>query len=279
MYLVAEELHASGGSGSSLWWFVAFQQASFCLATYQFRTLKCLEQFGFCWMVLFAMIGLDLPQIVSGLETDLSGCIRLWCFDYIYSDDNHDRWAYGAVFITTMIMRTSSLLLTDKIQGWKAPALTVGRLRGGFTGCTFIPLTLQDGTPFPHRNLIFYLSLSLSFCSLWWFRVWRCLLSHQKILGSWLPRAEKEIDYENPKRTQKNREEENRYPFWKLENSPRYRIGFANLGNREQFGSYSEFSGNNRNLPGYHKPAAKEWLISKTVRGNSSWMKKLYVNI
>lgn len=201
MYLVAEELHASGVlavvSGGLL---LSNRSHSFLATSSRLGTLNVWSSLVFLLNgIVFMMIGLDLPQIVSGLETDLSTAFGYGVLITFILMITRIVAAYGAVFIT-MIMRNFITVADRQNPGWKAPAL-IGwtGMRGvvSLAAALSIPLTLQDGTPFPHRNLILFITfvvilltlvvqgLTLPF-----------LIKKFKIQDPDFTRSEKEIDNE-----------------------------------------------------------------------------------
>ena len=201
MYLVAEELHASGVlavvCGGLL---LSNRSHSFLATSSRLGTLNVWSSLVFLLNgIVFMMIGLDLPQIVSGLETDLSTAFGYGVLITVILMITRIVAAYGAVF-TTMIMRNFITVADRQNPGWKGPAL-IGwtGMRGvvSLAAALSIPLTLQDGTPFPHRNLILFITfvvilltlvvqgLTLPF-----------LIKKFKIQDPDFTRSEKEIDYE-----------------------------------------------------------------------------------
>ena len=201
MYLVAEELHASGVlavvSGGLL---LSNRSHSFLATSSRLGTLNVWSSLVFLLNgIVFMMIGLDLPQIVSGLETDLFTAFGYGVLITVILVITRIVAAYGAVFIT-MIMRNFITVADRQNPGWKVPAL-IGwtGMRGVVSLATAlsIPLTLHDGTPFPHRNLILFITfvvilltlvvqgLTLPF-----------LIKKFKIQDPDFTRSEKEIDYE-----------------------------------------------------------------------------------
>lgn len=201
MYLVAEELHASGVlavvSGGLL---LSNRSHSFLATSSRLGTLNVWSSLVFLLNgIVFIMIGLDLPQIVSGLETDLFTALGYAVLITVILIITRIVAAYGAVFIT-LIMRNFITVADPQNPGWKAPAL-IGwtGMRGvvSLAAALSIPLTLHDGTPFPHRNLILFITfvvilltlvvqgLTLPF-----------LIKKFKIQDPDFTRSEKEIDYE-----------------------------------------------------------------------------------
>nr|WP_314545295.1 Na+/H+ antiporter [uncultured Empedobacter sp.] len=201
MYLVAEELHASGVLAVVCGGLLLYNRShSFLATSSRLGTLNVWSSLVFLLNgIVFMMIGLDLPQIVSGLETDLFTAFGYGVLITVILVITRIVAAYGAVF-TTMIMRNFITVADRQNPGWKVPAL-IGwtGMRGvvSLAAALSIPLTLHDGTPFPHRNLILFITfvvilltllvqgLTLPF-----------LITKFKIQDPDFTRSEKEIDNE-----------------------------------------------------------------------------------
>ncbi len=269
MYLVAEELHASGVlavvSGGLL---LSNRSHSFLATSSRLGTLNVWSSLVFLLNgIVFMMIGLDLPQIVSGLETDLSTAFGYGVLITVILVITRIFAAYGAVFIT-MIMRNFITVADRQNPGWKAPAL-IGwtGMRGvvSLAAALSIPLTLQDGTPFPHRNLILFITfvvilltlvvqgLTLPF-----------LIKKFNIEDPDFTRSEKEIDYEIRNELAKIAVKRIRDThFEKLEKLPALQDQLQNWENRVNSSQVI------LNFPEYREiyldiiNQQREWLISK----------------
>ena len=202
MYLAAEELHASGVlavvSGGL---FLSYRSHDFLTSASRIRTLTVWESFSFLLNgIVFMLIGLDLPEIVSGLgDTDIYTAIGYGVAVTLVLVIVRVLAGYAAV-ITTLVMRNFITVADSQSPGWKAP-LIIGwtGMRGvvSLAAALSIPLTLADGTPFPQRNLILFITFVVILLTL-------------LVQGLTLPfllkrfppedrdfvRSEKEIDYE-----------------------------------------------------------------------------------
>jgi CPA1 family monovalent cation:H+ antiporter len=146
------------------------------------------------------LIGLDLPEIVSGLgDTDIYTAIGYGVAVTAVLVIVRIFAGYAAV-VTTLIMRNFITVADAQSPGWKTPMI-IGwtGMRGvvSLAAALSIPLTLDDGTPFPQRNLILFITFVVILLTL-------------LVQGLTLPfllkkfppidrdfvRSEKEIDYE-----------------------------------------------------------------------------------
>lgn len=202
MYLVAEQLHASGVlavvSGGL---FLSYRSHDFLTSASRIRTVTVWESFCFLLNgIVFMLIGLDLPEIVSGLgDTEIYTAIgygiavtAVLVLVRIFA-------GYAAV-ITTLIMRNYITVADAQSPGWTTPMI-IGwtGMRGvvSLAAALSIPLTLDNGVPFPQRNLILFITfvvilltllvqgLTLPF-----------LLKKFPMVDRDFIRSEKEIDYE-----------------------------------------------------------------------------------
>lgn len=163
MYIVAEEAHSSGVlavvSGGLL---LSNKRHLFLSSTSRLRGTNVWE--SFCFLLnglVFMLIGLDLPEITSGLEAvSLSAAIgygvlitAVLIIVRIFS-------AYGAV-IVTLIARNFITVADNRHPGYKIP-LVLGwtGMRGvvSLAAALSIPVQLSDGTAFPERNLILFIT-------------------------------------------------------------------------------------------------------------------------
>ncbi len=120
MYLSAEEVHASGVlavvSGGL---YLSNRSHSFLATSSRLAGLNVWESLVFLLNgIVFMMIGLDLPQIVSGLETDIYTAIGYGILITLILIISRIVAAYGAV-VTTMIMRNFIQLPMSKIPDGK----------------------------------------------------------------------------------------------------------------------------------------------------------------
>lgn len=202
MYLAAEQLHASGilavVTGGL---FLSYRSHDFLSSASRIRTVTVWESFCFLLNgIVFMLIGLDLPEIVSGLgDTDMYTAIGYGVAVTIVLIIVRIFAGYAAV-ITTLIMRNFITVADAQSPGWQTPII-IGwtGMRGvvSLAAALSIPLTVADGTPFPQRNLILFITFVVILLTL-------------LVQGLTLPfllkkfppvdrdfvRTEKEIDYE-----------------------------------------------------------------------------------
>ncbi|MDQ1150889.1 Na+/H+ antiporter [Sphingobacterium zeae] len=202
MYLAAEQLHASGVlavvSGGL---FLSYRSHDFLSSASRIRTLTVGE--SFCFLLngtVFILIGLDLPEIVLGLgETNIYTAIGYGIAVTTVLIIVRIVAGYAAV-ITTIVMKNFINVGDPEPPGWKTP-LIIGwtGMRGvvSLAAALSIPVTLTDGSPFPQRNMILFITFIV-------------ILSTLLIQGLTLPlllkkfplvdrdftRSEKEIDQE-----------------------------------------------------------------------------------
>ncbi|MFT3980041.1 MAG: Na+/H+ antiporter [Ferruginibacter sp.] len=165
MYWIAEQLHSSGVlavvSGGL---FMSARRLTFLSSTSRIRAYSVWESFIFILNgIVFLIIGLELPEIVDGLR--LKGIPLNTAIGYsllvtavlivarIIS-------SYAAMF-ATLIFRPSVAprssprvrLLLPLLLGWTG-------MRGvvSLAAALAIPVTLDNGTPFPYRNLILFIT-------------------------------------------------------------------------------------------------------------------------
>lgn len=113
--------------------------------------------------LVFMLIGLELPDIVHGLQNDgisLSQAIGYGILTTIILIVARMLSSYGAVGVT-MIMRNFITVADRRNPGYKIPFL-VGwtGMRGvvSLAAALSIPVQLTDGTAFPQRNLILFIT-------------------------------------------------------------------------------------------------------------------------
>ena len=163
MYLSAEELHASGVLAvvcGGL--FLSYRNQDFLSSASRLRAITVWESFCFLLNgIVFMMIGLELPEIVSGLgNTNIYTAIGYGTAVTLVLVIVRFLAVYGAV-ITTLIMRNFIKVADPETPNWKTPLLLGWTgMRGvvSLAAALSIPLTLADGTPFPQRNLILFIT-------------------------------------------------------------------------------------------------------------------------
>lgn len=164
MYIGAEELHASGVlSVVSGGLFLSYYRHHFLTGSSRLRGENVWQSLVFLLNgLVFLLIGLDLPEIVSGLKAEgtsfyqATGYGLLITFVLILG---RMLAAYGALIVT----RVASHFITvaDNRPGLKAPLL-IGwtGMRGvvSLAAALSIPVMIDNGTAFPQRNLILYIT-------------------------------------------------------------------------------------------------------------------------
>ncbi|MBK1896274.1 Na+/H+ antiporter [Chryseobacterium paridis] len=164
MYICAEEVHSSGVlavvSGGLL---LSNHRHRILSASSRLRGINVWESFAFVLNgLVFLLIGLDLPEITSGLEgVSLSSAIGYGLLITGVLVVVRILSAYGAVIIT-LIARNYITVADTRSPGFKAP-LILGwtGMRGvvSLAAALSIPLQLYPGGPdFPQRNLILFIT-------------------------------------------------------------------------------------------------------------------------
>ncbi|TXF79504.1 Na+/H+ antiporter [Chryseobacterium sp.] len=163
MYITAEELHASGilavVSGGL---FLSNRSHTFLSSSARLRTVNVWE--SFCFLLnglVFMLIGLNLPQIVGGMgETSIYTAFGYGVLVTVVLIVVRFFAAYMAV-ITTVVMRNFISVADPQMPSWKTPVIMGwSGMRGvvSLAAALSIPLTLEDGSPFPQRNLILFIT-------------------------------------------------------------------------------------------------------------------------
>lgn len=164
MYITAEEVHSSGVlavvAGGL---FLSVRRHVFLTSTSRLRGSNVWASLVFVLNgLVFMIIGLDLPEIVTGLKSEGVGVpaaigygllitLVLMVVRFIA--------CYGAL-VTTLIMR-NFIQVADRNPGMRAPlALSWTGMRGvvSLAAALSIPVQVSDGVPFPHRNLILFVT-------------------------------------------------------------------------------------------------------------------------
>ena len=164
MYIAAEELHSSGVmavvSGGLL---LSNKRHQFLGSTSRLRGVNVWESFVFLLNgIVFLLIGLDLPEIKDGLEAEgvsFSSAIGYGLLVTAVLVVVRFISAFGAV-VVTMIMR-NFITVADPNPGFKAPLLLGWTgMRGvvSLAAALSIPVHFDDGTLFPQRNLILFIT-------------------------------------------------------------------------------------------------------------------------
>jgi CPA1 family monovalent cation:H+ antiporter len=123
----------------------------------------------------FMLLGLQLPSIVvqAGVAAQLAGGIPVWqLFTYV-----------AAISTGLIVLRFLWVLVTQHLRGfrrillgserrrpniWLVLVMSLAGVRGAITlaGVMSVPLVLDNGTPFPGRDLLIFLAAGVILCSL-----------------------------------------------------------------------------------------------------------------
>lgn len=163
MYILAEEIHGSGVlSVVAGGLYVSQKRYEFLSSTSRIRGINVWQSFIFLLNgIVFILIGLDLPQIVEGMgDTKLTTAIGYGVLVTIVVMLIRIISSLGAVG-TTMVMRNfikvadpnTPEIKTPLIMGWAG-------MRGvvSLAAALSIPLYLDNGTLFPQRNIILFIT-------------------------------------------------------------------------------------------------------------------------
>jgi len=164
MYMAAEEVHSSGVlavvSGGLL---LSNNRHAFLSTSSRIRGVNVWESLTFVLNgLVFVLIGLDLPEITSGLEgVSLSSAIGYGLLVTAVLIIVRILSAYGAVLVT-LIARNYIPVADSRNPGFKAP-LVIGwtGMRGvvSLAAALSIPTQIYAGGPaFPQRNLILFIT-------------------------------------------------------------------------------------------------------------------------
>lgn len=166
MYWIAEEIHCSGVLGvvaGGL--YMSSKRLSFLASSSRIKGASVWESFVFLLNgMVFLLIGLDLPEIISGIRahgTPLGTAILygvivtgVLIFARIIS-------AYAAMFATIIFRPNVAHQQQFSRRRWYAPMLLGWTgMRGvvSLAAALAIPLTLPNGEAFPQRNLILFIT-------------------------------------------------------------------------------------------------------------------------
>ena len=162
MYIVAEHFHWSGVlavvSGGL---FLSFRSGDYLNYHTRIQTKEVWATLGFLLNgFVFILIGLELPVIVAGLGAYSQGeAINYALIISAIVIVLRIVLVYLSEFLPRMLSK--KIRVREKSPGWKLP-LIVGwaGMRGvvSLASALAIPLTLNNGDPFPHRNLILFIT-------------------------------------------------------------------------------------------------------------------------
>jgi Na+/H+ antiporter len=163
MYIAAEEAHTSGVlavvSGGLL---LSNNRHFFLGSSSRLRGVNVWESLVFIFNgLVFTLIGLELPEITSGLgQVSISSAIGYGVLITGVLIVGRFISSYGAV-IVTLIARNFITVADDRNPGLKVP-LVLGwtGMRGvvSLAAALSIPVQLADGSAFPQRNLILFIT-------------------------------------------------------------------------------------------------------------------------
>lgn len=162
MYIAAEELHSSGilavVSGGLL---LSSQRHLFLSSSSRLRGFNVWESLVFILNgLVFILIGLDLPEIVAGLDISVGAAIGYGLLITATLLVSRMLSAYGAV-VVTLIARNFITVADTRNPGYKVPfILGWTGMRGvvSLAAALAIPIYVSDGIPFPQRNLILFIT-------------------------------------------------------------------------------------------------------------------------
>lgn len=117
--------------------------------------------------LVFILIGLALPEIIDGLgEYSIADGIKYGLIISTIIIALRFLWVYPAAHIPRWL---SAKVRQDPSPGWKGPlVISWAGMRGVVSLATAlsIPLVMGNGTPFPHRNLIVFITFVVIFVTL-----------------------------------------------------------------------------------------------------------------
>ncbi len=167
MYIIAEQLSASGvlavvGGGL----FLSYHRHRFLSSSSRLSGHSFWQSFVFLLNgLVFMMIGLDMPEIVSGLKKEGIGLYQAMGYGLLITLVlilGRLLAAYGAVFVTKIA--SHFITVADEDPGMKA-SLIIGwsGMRGvvSLAAALSVPVTLAGGADFPHRNLILFITFTV----------------------------------------------------------------------------------------------------------------------
>ena len=172
MYIIAEEVHASGVMAvvcGGL--YLAYHNIHILSSSSRIRGINVWHSFTFLLNgLVFLLIGLGLPDIVEGLKKDGISLYDASIYGVLVTIVLivvRLLASYGAVIVTKVM--SNFITVADPKINLKAPFI-IGwsGMRGvvSLAAALSIPLTLEDGTPFPNRSLILYITFVAIFVTL-----------------------------------------------------------------------------------------------------------------
>ncbi|MBE9586206.1 Na+/H+ antiporter [Mucilaginibacter sp. JRF] len=117
--------------------------------------------------LVFILIGLDLPEIVQGLgDVSIDQAIKYGVIISLITIVLRISWTYCIAHIPRLVSKTVRNIPSP---GWKNPLITGwAGMRGVVSLATAlsIPLLMNDGSAFPHRDLIIFITFVVIFVTL-----------------------------------------------------------------------------------------------------------------
>ena len=162
MYLTAEHFHFSGVlavvSGGLL---LSYRSADIFAYNSRLHSLSVWSVLVFLLNgVVFIMIGLQLPQIIKGIGSNsIVDCVFYGIVISVVTILIRLLWVFPAAYISHLVGKNREK--KDGHLNWKA-TFVIGwsGMRGvvSLASALAIPLTLADGTHFPHRSMILFIT-------------------------------------------------------------------------------------------------------------------------
>lgn len=162
MYITAEHFHASGVlSVVTGGLFLSFRSQDFFTYESRLNVLSLWDTLIFLLNgFVFILIGLELPVIVKGLEGySITEAIWYAIIISLLTIVIRIIWVFPGAFLPRILSKN---IRTKEVNpGWKSVLLVAwSGMRGvvSLASALSIPLAFDDGTAFPHRNLILFIS-------------------------------------------------------------------------------------------------------------------------
>lgn len=177
-YLIAEEFHCSGilaavAAGISMSYFSSWQEAH---ALTRLRGTAVWDTIQFAANgVIFVLLGEQLPAIFTGATATAlqAGTLNLWWLLLYVIAINLALIALRLIWVWTslrfFLFRANGRGEDMTKPGWRVVlATSVAGVRGAITlaGVLTLPLTLNDGSPFPARDLAIFLAAGVIILSM-----------------------------------------------------------------------------------------------------------------
>ncbi len=168
MYWVAEQLHCSGVLTVVLGGlFLSNRRLEFLDSESRIQAINVWESFVFILNgIVFLIIGLDLPEIVEGMRASGTS---------VHTGINYGIMVTAILVLARLISAYSAMIATYLFRPSVMPSrsrrqvmlipLTLGwsGMRGvvSLAAALAIPVTLENGMPFPQRNLILFITFTV----------------------------------------------------------------------------------------------------------------------